>query len=119
MNLLAARVVLRQRSLADTLDLALPFCLANKRPLGVLALVMLGPIAALLAYLRIARHWSWPGLWLVCVAASLVVEGAFTVALGELLFKPPAETRVRGCVAALRGSCAGCRRCCSRSSFAR
>ena len=46
MNLLAARVVLRQRSLADTLDLALPFCLSNKRPIGVLSLVMLGPIAA-------------------------------------------------------------------------
>ena len=47
MNLLAARLVLRQRSLADSLDLALPFCLANKRPLGLLSLVMLGPIAAL------------------------------------------------------------------------
>jgi hypothetical protein len=99
MNLLAARVVLRQRSLADTLDLALPFCLANKRPLGVLSLVMLGPIAALLAYLRIRRHWSWPAVWAVCAAASLLFEGAFTVALGELLFKPPAEARVRNFVA--------------------
>ena len=95
MNLLAARVVLRQRSLADSLDLALPFCLANKRPLGVLALVILGPIAALLGYLRIARHWPWVGLWFLCGGLSLLVEGAFTVALGELLFKPPAETRVR------------------------
>ena len=65
-NLLAARVVLRQRSLADSLDLALPFCLANKRPLGVLALVILAPIAALLAYLRIARHWPWLALWFLC-----------------------------------------------------
>jgi hypothetical protein len=94
-NLLAARVVLRQRSLADSLDLALPFCLANKRPLGVLALVILGPIAVLLGYLRIARHGSWGGIWFWCVVASLLVEGAFTVALGELLFKPPAEVRVR------------------------
>jgi hypothetical protein len=94
-NLLAARVVLRQRSLADSLDLALPFCLANKRPLGVLALVVLGPIAALLAYLRIARHWGWGAVWFSCVILSLLVEGAFTVALGELLFKPPAEARVR------------------------
>jgi hypothetical protein len=98
-NLLAARVVLRQRSLSDSLDLALPFCLANKRPLGVLSLVMLGPIAALLAYLRIGKHWGWPALWLLCLAASLLVEGAFTVALGELLFKPPAEARVRAFVA--------------------
>jgi len=95
MNLLAARVVLRQRSMSDSLDLALPFCLANKRPLGVLALVILGPIAVLLGYLRIARHWPWLPLWLLCAGASLIVQGAFTIAMGELLFKPPAETRVR------------------------
>jgi len=94
-NLLAARVVLRQRSLADSLDLALPLCLANKRPLGVLALVMLVPIAALLAFLRIGRHWPWAAVWAICLAASLLVEGVFTVALGELLFKPPGEARVR------------------------
>jgi hypothetical protein len=94
-NLLAARVVLRQRSLADTLDLALPFCLTNKRPLGVLSLVTLAPIAALLAFLRVGKHWPWPPVWVVCAAASLLVEGVFTVALGELLFKPPAEVRTR------------------------
>jgi hypothetical protein len=94
-NLLAARVVLRQRSLADSLDLAPPFCLANKRPLGVLALIILGPIAALLGYLRIARHWSWGAVWFWCAVLSLLVEGAFTIALGELLFKPPADVRVR------------------------
>jgi len=98
-NLLAARVVLRQRSLSDSLDLALPFCLANKRPLGILALVMLVPIAALLAFLRIGKHWGWVGLWSVCAGASLLVDGAFTVALGELLFKPPAEARVRSFLA--------------------
>jgi len=98
-NLLAARVVLRQRSLADTLDLALPFCLANKRPLGMLALVVLGPLAALLAFLRLAKHWPWGSIWLLYLAAALLIEGAFTVALGELLFKPPAEVRVRTFVA--------------------
>jgi hypothetical protein len=98
-NLLAARVVLRQRSLADSLDLALPLCLANKRPLGVLSLVTLGPIAALIAFLRIGRHWRWPALWLICAGASLLIEGVFTVALGELLFTPPAETRVRAFLA--------------------
>jgi hypothetical protein len=94
-NLLAARVLLRQRSLADTLDLALPFCLSNKRPLGLLSLVMLGPVAALLAFLRVAKHWSWFSVWLICLAAAVLIQGVFTVALGELLFKPPAETRTR------------------------
>jgi hypothetical protein len=99
MNLLAARLVLRQRSLADSLDMALPFCLANKRPLGVLSLVMLGPIAALLAILRVGKHWPWPTIWVVYAVAALFVEGAFTVALGELLFQPPAAVRVRSFVA--------------------
>jgi MFS family permease len=98
-NLLAARVVLRQRSLADTLDLALPFCLTNKRPLGLLSLVMLGPVAATLGFLRIAGHWSWVWVWLLCLAAALLVQGVFTVALGELLFKPAAEARTRTFVA--------------------
>jgi hypothetical protein len=99
MNLLAARLVLRQRSLADSLDLALPFCLANKRPLGVLSLVTLGPIAALLAYLRIAKQWQWLSIWIVYAVAALLVGGVFTVALGELLFKPPTEVRVRSFLA--------------------
>ena len=70
-NLLASRVVLRQRSLADVLDLAIPFCLMNKRPLGVLSLIVLGPLAALAAYLRIARHWDWDGLWVLIGCAGV------------------------------------------------
>lgn len=99
MNLLAARVVLRQRSLADSLDLALPFCLTNKRPLGVLSLVTLAPIAALIGFLRIRQHWGWAALWPVCIGGSLLIEGVFTVALGELMFKPPAEARIRAFLA--------------------
>ena len=34
MNLFAARVVLRPRSLTEVLDLAAPFCLQNARLLG-------------------------------------------------------------------------------------
>lgn len=96
MNLLAARVVLRQRSLADVLDLAVPFCLMNKRPLGVLAVIVLGPLAALVAYLRIAKQWPWGGLWALIGCAAFVLEGVFTVALGELLFQEPRNVRVRG-----------------------
>ena len=101
-NLLAARVVLRQRSLADTLDLALPFCLANKRPLGVLALVMLGAdrgAARVPAHRQALAAGRRCGC--LCAAAALLVEGVFTVALGELLFKPPAEARVRAFVRAV------------------
>jgi len=64
----------------------------------VLSALTLVPIAALLGYLRIARHWHWAELWLLCVALSMLIEGVFTVGLGELLFKPPAETRIRSFV---------------------
>ena len=117
MNLLAARVVLRQRSLADTLDLALPFCLANKRPIGVLSLVMLGPIAALLGYLRIARHWELAG----AVAAVRRPRRWSSRARSPSRWASCCSNRrqTRAYAAGWRGSSAGCPRCWSRSSFAR
>ena len=57
MNLLAARIALRPRPLSDVLDLALPFCVANRRPLAVIALATLGPVAAFAAYLRLRAGW--------------------------------------------------------------
>jgi hypothetical protein len=95
MNLLAARITLRPRPLSDVLDLALPFCVANRRPLGLVALVTLTPLAALAAYWRLGAGWTWPTVWLALAGPALVAEGAFTVACGELLFRPPQETRVR------------------------
>jgi hypothetical protein len=94
-NLLAARISLRPRPLADVLDLALPFCAANRRPLAVLALLTLGPVAAGAAYLRLRAGWSWPQVWFAIAWPALLAEGAFTIALGELLFRPPGELRVR------------------------
>lgn len=94
MNLLASRVVLRQRSLADILDLAIPFCLMNKRPLGALLVIVLGPIAALAAYLRISQQWQWANVWLMIGCLAFLFQAAFTVALGELLFQEPRNARV-------------------------
>jgi hypothetical protein len=92
-NLLAARVVLRPRSLADVLDLALPLCLANRRRLAVLAAIALGPIACLAAFLRLRVQWGWVPLWCLVIEAGFVAEGVFTVAFGELLFRGPADVR--------------------------
>src|SRR5262249_10943979 len=94
-NLLAARVVLRPRSLADVLDLAVPFCLANRRPLGVLSLLVLGPIAVLAGYMRLRAHADWNLVWLAVAGAAFLVEGIFTVAVGELMFREAREVRVR------------------------
>jgi hypothetical protein len=95
MNLLAARITLRPRPLADVLDLALPFCAANRRPLAVLGLLTLGPVAVFAGFLRLRAGWSWPLVWFAIAWPALLAEGVFTVALGELLFRPPAELRPR------------------------
>ena len=118
-NLLAARVVLRQRSLADVLDLAMPFCLTNKRPLGVLSLVMLGRSR------RCSRTCASPGtgagrgLWvLVGCAASLSSRACSPSRWASCCSSAPrrrARARARA-----RGSSAGCRAYAwSRSSCAR
>jgi hypothetical protein len=95
MNLLAARITLRPRPLSDVLDLALPFCVANRRPLGKLVLATLVPVAALAAFLRFYAGWSWLGIWCTIAWPAYLAEGAFTVAFGELLFRAPEETRTR------------------------
>jgi hypothetical protein len=94
-NLLAARIVLRPRSLSEVLDLAVPFCLAIRRPLARLALVVLGPIAAAAAFLRLWQGWTWLQVWLALWGLMFLAEGVFTVAVGEALFRDPAELRAR------------------------
>ncbi|HVZ75029.1 MAG TPA: hypothetical protein VHJ20_21755 [Polyangia bacterium] len=98
MNLANARVVLRPRTLADVVDLALPFALAGRRPLFATAALTLGPVAALVALLRLWAHWRWPALWLVVLGAWWFLDGACTVVVGELLFKDPREVRARASV---------------------
>jgi hypothetical protein len=85
-NLLAARVVLRPRPLADLLDLAVPFCLASRRLLARLVLTALAPPLALCLYGRFVAGWSWAAVWSVAVLAGGLMEGVFTVAFGDLLF---------------------------------
>ena len=93
MNLLAARVVLRPRPLGDVLDLAVPYCLSGRRLLRRLALGALVPACALCLYLRHARGWEWPPIWLVALLLADLLEGLFTVACGDLLFQGDAQLR--------------------------
>jgi hypothetical protein len=92
-NLLAARVVLRPRSLGDVLDLAVPFCLANRGLLWRLSLTSLLPAFALCLYMRLGRHWSWTQTWILAVVLGDLLEGLFAVAFGELLFQPSTAVR--------------------------
>lgn len=94
MNLLEARVVLRPRSMSDVIDLAGPFCMANRRLLLPLAL-WVSAAGGLLAYAcRVGAEWPWWVVWFVLAAYLLLTGGVYTVAAGELLFRAPAEVRV-------------------------
>jgi hypothetical protein len=94
-NLFAARVVLRPRALTEVLDLSAPFCLHNARLIGRLSLGALVPLVALAAGLRLGLRWSWLAVWAALLPASWLVEGVFTVGLGEALFRDPAAVTGR------------------------
>jgi hypothetical protein len=99
MNLLAARVVLRPRSLPEVLDLALPFCVAGWRLILRLAALVLAPALALCVYLRWGAGWPWFSTWLAALVLADLVEGLFTCAAGELLFRSDREVRARAVLA--------------------
>jgi hypothetical protein len=93
-NLLAARVVLRPRSLADVLDLTIPFCLANWRLLLRLSLSSLVPAFALCLYLHFSSmHWNWWLTWGMALLLGDLLEGLYTVAFGDLMFQPSTAVR--------------------------
>ncbi len=94
MNLGASAIVLRPRSLAEILDLAcrLSCGLALGLYLRLAAVVLLPCLVACLA-LRYAAGWSWPVVWIVAVGLGAITQGAFTVAVGRLLFSEALTTR--------------------------
>jgi hypothetical protein len=85
MNWLAARVRLRVRTFFEVLDLGFIFVSANHRTYLRLAAWLLLPAFALCAGAQ-ALHLPWPLLWLLAITLGKVVEGAFIVAAGQLLF---------------------------------
>ena len=94
MNLLEARVALRPRSMSDVIDLAGPFCMANRRLLAPLALLTTGAGGLLAFVCRTQAGWSWYAVWLALAGYLLLGSGVFTVAAGELLFREPTDVRV-------------------------
>lgn len=99
MNLLAARVVLRPRPLVEVLDLSLPYCLQNRRPLGALALLVLAPVGLLAAWLRVGLGVSWEYLWCGLFLLTVPLGHVFTLAHGEALFREPREIRATAVLA--------------------
>jgi hypothetical protein len=95
MNLLEARVALRPRGMSDVVDLAAPFCIANRRLLAPLALLTTAVGGGICLACRLRFGWSWTSVWLLVAAYWLLANGLFTLAAGELLFRRPEDIRVR------------------------
>ena len=87
MNLRASAILLRPRTLAESLDLACRLCVTLAAGVYArLAAWMLLPVFAGCLALRYAAGWPWAAVWAIAVAAGGVVQGVFTVAVGQLLF---------------------------------
>lgn len=87
MKLDAARIVLRPRSMAEILDLALRFCAAPAIKLyAKLGLLTLLPAWALTCAAAWVEHWEWPQVWALALALATPIQGVFTVAIGRMMF---------------------------------
>ncbi len=86
-----ARIVLRDRSLLDVLDLAARFLVRHARAyLGLAALTL---PAAILATWGIARTSGWAWAWTWSMALSPFVAAPFTALGSRLVFEPSAPIR--------------------------
>jgi hypothetical protein len=89
MNVAEARVVLRERSMLDVVDLALRFLVEHARAYAVtFALVAPVPVAITLGLARVAG-WGWA--WTSSLALSPLAAAPFTALASRLLF----ESQVR------------------------
>jgi hypothetical protein len=104
MNLLEARVTLRPRSMSDVIDLAGPFCLANRRLFVPLCLWVSGLGGALAFLCRSLAGWPWWAVWFIVAAYLLLASGVYTVAAGEVLFREPGKVKVTRILARFAGA---------------
>ena len=94
MRLEGATVVLRERSLAEVLELTLRWTVAVcGRVFLRLGLLVLLPCLALCAWARWGAGWPWGLVWLLALALATLAQGAFTVAAGALVFDARATAR--------------------------
>jgi hypothetical protein len=89
MDLSRARVVLRQRSVLDVLDLSLKFVVAHAASYGRVTAVAVVPAALISWGFAESLGWAWG--WVVTISLALLVQAPFTVLASRLVF----EERVR------------------------
>jgi hypothetical protein len=91
MDLSRARVVLRQRSVLDVLDLSLRFVVAHAGAYARVTLAAVVPAALLSWGLAQAAGWVWG--WTATILLALLVQTSFTVLASRLVFSPAVRLR--------------------------
>ncbi len=91
MNLLEARVVFRDRSVSDVLDLALRFVAVHAWTYVKVAAWSLLPFLAIA--LGAGRLLGWPLAWAVALPLAVVLEVPFTVLASRLVFEDDIRAR--------------------------
>jgi len=91
MNVLEARVILRDRSMLDVVDLALRFVVRYAKAYGVVAAVVLLPSLALSAWTAAGLGWGWA--WTLALGLAPFASAPFTALASRLLFEPGVRAR--------------------------
>lgn len=107
MDLMRARVSLRERTLIDVVDLSVRFCGAHARAYGIVTLGILAP--ACVVSWAVARLGGWWIGWTAAVVIAAFAEVPFLVLASRLLFeeRAPIGTVLRQSSAALPRVAAG------------
>ncbi|MBX3230871.1 MAG: hypothetical protein KIT84_01530 [Labilithrix sp.] len=90
-NVLSARVALRDRGLADVLDLAVRFLSVHGRVFARLAACTLLPAAAL--SIVAGKVLGWRLAWVVAIPLAVAMEAPFTVLASRLVFEDGVRAR--------------------------
>jgi hypothetical protein len=90
-NVLEARVVLRERSLLDVVDLAVRFCVHFGKSYALLSAFVLVPAFAATWALATGFGWGWG--WTAALVLSPFASAPFTALASRLLFEPATRTR--------------------------
>ena len=87
------RIVLRPRSLEETLDLALAYARVHRKDFARVLVLSVGVVMAGLVALKRQLDLPWEHVWLVALAVTPILERIVTVYAGSHLFGNPAELR--------------------------
>jgi hypothetical protein len=91
MNVLEARVVLRDRSLLDVVDLAVRFLVRHAKKYAALSAIVLPPVFLVTWVVAEKAGWGWG--WAVAVALGPFAAAPFTALASRLLFEQGVRLR--------------------------